>query len=125
MANEVVYYTPSCLLNTFNNSLNQDPAKRIFWIKGVYIGGKGANYNNFYYDILKHENSDACMTLVLPETIRSKLHNQELIEFTAYLTKKIQFSSGRIDLQVNLVELLSRTRAHTQTMKLKHLSYYN
>ncbi len=112
---DAIFYSPTSLLNTFNNSLSQDTAKRIFQMKGVYIAGKGTNYNNFYYDTLKDENSDTCMSLILPGIIRSKLRNQELIEFTAFLTKKIQFSSGKIDLQVNLVELQSQNKStHTE-----------
>jgi len=119
MANESFCYNPLSLLHTFNNSLNQDAVKKIFQIKGIYIAGKGTSYNNFYYDSLKDENSDTSITLVIPGIIRSKLHNQECIEFTAFLTKKIQFSSGKIDLQVNLVELLSTNKASHSEEELK------
>jgi exodeoxyribonuclease VII large subunit len=66
------------------------------------------NYNGSYYDSLKDESSDACVTLIIPGAIRHQVTPQQTIECTAYLTKKVQLNAGRIDLHVSLIELLSQ-----------------
>src|SRR5689334_18364449 len=103
-----VFYNPSSLLNIFTNSLVNDAIKKIFRIKGVYLAGNGINYRGLFYDNLKDETSEAGLTIVIPALVRSQLVNEQIIECSAYLTKKVQLNGGRIELQVNIVELFSQ-----------------
>ena len=93
--------------------------KKAFRIKGIYIPGKGVNYNGFYYDSLKDESSDACVTLIVPAPIRHDLTPQQTIECTGYLTKRVQLNAGKIDLHVNVVELLSQQESLYTEEQLK------
>jgi hypothetical protein len=88
-------------------------------VKGVFTQGKGGNYNGFYYDNLRDEATDACMTLVVPGLIRSQLTQNQTIQCNAYLTKKMQQNAGRIDLQLNVVELLSKSSSTYSETQIK------
>lgn len=114
-----VVYNPSSLLTIFNSTLNNEATRKVFKVKGIYTPGKGANYNGFYYDNLKDETSDACMTLVVPGLIRSQLSPNETIECHAHLTKKVQLNGGRIDLQLNVVQLLAKVSSTYSEAQLK------
>lgn len=112
-------YNPSALLNIFSSTLNNETTRKIFKVKGIYTAGRGTSYNNVYYDTLKDETSDACMTLVIPGLIRAQLSANQLIECNAYLSKKVQLNGGRIDLQLNVVELLSKNSSSYTEAELK------
>jgi hypothetical protein len=56
------------------------------------------------------------MTLIVPGLIRSQLKPNQIIECEAYATKKIQLNGGRIDLHLNVVDVLSK-QASTYTNK--------
>jgi exonuclease VII large subunit len=101
-------YTPHALLHTLGNSLQSPLFNEVFRIKGIYKYGKGVNYNGVYYDILRDEQSESNVTLMTPERLRTSLSEGQLIEVSAFLTKRFQASSGRIDLILTLNELFSR-----------------
>lgn len=103
-----VSYTPQALLHALGNSLQSPLFNEVFRIKGIHKHGKGVNYNGVYYDILRDENSDSNVTLVTPERLRASLPDGQLIEASAFLTKRFQASTGRIDLILTLNELFSR-----------------
>ncbi len=105
-----VMYNPSSLMNIFNNALTNEAVRKTFAIKGRYIPGKGVEYNGYYYDVLKDETSEASMSFVVPAILRNKLQPDQTIECHAYLTKKVQTNAGRIDLQLNLIDILSQER---------------
>src|SRR5687768_16183090 len=114
-----VIYNPSSLLSIFSSTLNNEITQKAFRVKGIYTTGNGINYRGAYYDNLKDEASDACMTLIIPGLIRNQLIQSQIIECNAYLTKKIQLNSGRIDVQLNVVELLSKNSASYTEAQLK------
>src|SRR4051794_27885847 len=117
--NEIISYNPSSLTGIFNNALTIEITKKAFRIRGVYLRGKGVNYNGFYYDAIKDETSDACVTLIVPGAIRQDLTAEQTIECTAYLSKKVQLNAGRIDLQVNVMELLSQQESKYSEEQLR------
>ncbi len=116
---EIISYNPSSLIGIFNNALTLEITKKAFRIRGIYIAGKGVNYNGFYYDSLKDETSDACVTLIVPAPIRHDLTTEQTIECTGYLSKRVQLNAGRIDLHVNVVELLSQQESRYSEEQLK------
>jgi exodeoxyribonuclease VII large subunit len=101
-------HSRSSLVGIFANNLNNDTTRRPIAIKGVYSKGKGNAYGGYYYDSLKDENSDAYITLVVPASIRASLVPNKTIECLAYTSKKIQLLGGRVDLQVNVMEVLTQ-----------------
>lgn len=101
-------YTPQALLHTVGNSIQSPLFNEVFRVKGIYKYGKGVNYNGVYYDILRDEQSDSNITLVTSERLRAGLQDGQLIEASAFLTRRLQPSTARIDLILTLNELFSR-----------------
>ncbi len=116
-----VVYSPSSIVNIFNNALNSEATRRIITAKGTYIPGKGQNYNGYYYDQLRDEASDASITLIVPAIIRADLIAQQTIECQAYLTKKVQANGARIELQLNVTELLHQQESQFTPEQIKAL----
>ena len=120
MANEqTLVYNPSAILNMFGGVINNETTTKVIKVKGLYTEGKGINYRGYYYDNLRDETSEACMTLIVPGLIRSQLKPNQIIECEAYVTKKIQFNGGRIDLQLNVVDVLSKVASTYTDKQLK------
>jgi exodeoxyribonuclease VII large subunit len=117
----VVVYNPSAIVNIFNNALNNEATRRIIIVRGTYIPGKGQNYNGYYYDQLRDETSDASITLIVPAIIRADLIAQQTIECRAYLTKKVQANGARIELQLNITELLHQKESQFTPDQIKAL----
>jgi exodeoxyribonuclease VII large subunit len=111
--------TPSALVNIFSNALSNDATRKPFTIKGIYVPGKGANYSGVYYDSLKDEYSDASITLVVPAILRANLEAGQVIECSAYLTKKVQANGARIELQVNVMEVHSQEESKLTDDQIK------
>ncbi len=116
-----VVYNPSAIVNIFNNALNSEATRKIITARGMYVPGKGQNYNGYFYDQLRDETSDACITLVVPAIIRASLAAQQTIECQAYLTKKVQANGARIELQLNITELLQQKESHFTPEQVKAL----
>src|SRR3954454_25076253 len=117
----VVVYNSSAIVNIFNNALNNEATRRIITVRGTYIPGKGQNYNGYYYDQLKDETSDTCITLIVPAIVRADLIAQQTIECRAYLTKKVQSNGARIELQLNITELLHQKESQFTPDQIKAL----
>src|SRR6266542_2905283 len=116
---EIISCNASSLLSIFNNALTIEITKKEFRIRGIYLPGKGVNYNGFYYDSLKDESSDACVTLILPAPIRHDLTSGQTIECTGYLTKRVELNAGKVALYVNVIELLSQQDSKYTDEQLK------
>jgi exodeoxyribonuclease VII large subunit len=91
----------------------------VFRIKGIYVAGKGMNYGGVFFDSMKDEYSDATITLIVPAFIRANLQSQQLIECSAYLTKKVQLVGARIELQVNVIEVHSQEQSKLTDEQIK------
>ena len=70
--------------------------------------GRGKDYNGVYYDQLKDETSDACICLIVPALVRTRLEKNKTIECYGYITKKVTANGAKIELQLNLTELLAQ-----------------
>src|SRR5437868_7853393 len=116
---EIITYNPAAVLNIFNNALTIEATKKAFRIRAIYLPGKGVNYSGSYYDSLKDESSDSCVTLIVPAVMRHLLIPQQTIEFTGYLTKKVQQNVGKIELHINLIELLSQKESEYSEEQIK------
>jgi len=114
-------YSPAGILNAFANSLTSPVLNEQFAIKGIYKKGKGVNYSGLYYDILKDEYTDANITLVVPEVLRHKLNEGQFIEATTYLSKRVSATTGRIDLLLNLSDVMSSKERAIDEEEVKKL----
>ena len=121
-AEDALSYTPQALLHAVGNSLQSPLFNEVFRIKGIYKVGKGVNYNGVYYDILRDEFSDSNITLVSPERLRTGLSDGQLIEASAFLTRRFQAGTARIDLILTLNELFSRKPAIVSEDETKALA---
>lgn len=112
-------YSPSALLNILNNAFTLNQSKKMVLVKGIFIAGKGTNYNGFFYDILKDEASDASITLIVPALIRNRITPNKTILFWAFITKRVVNNGGRIELQINMSELVEQTHNKYTDEELK------
>ena len=104
-----IFYSASSIVQVFNNAITVPEAKRLIQVKGIYLHGRGVNYGGSYYDQLKDEASDACLTLIVPALIRNTLVQNKTIEFNAFVTRKVVANGGRIELQLTVCDLLNQT----------------
>jgi exodeoxyribonuclease VII large subunit len=108
-AENLVTYSPSAVLNLFNNSISVNQTKRIIQLKGIYVQGKGALYSGYYYDTFRDESSDAAITILLPPLIRNELQPNKTITVNGFITRRIVNSSGSIQIQLTVTDLVEQT----------------
>jgi len=101
-------FTPAALLTALGNTLTSPMLNQVYHVKGIYKAGKGVNYNGYYYDTLKDEYSDTTISLILPAALRLKVKDGQLIEAAAFFNKRQQPAGARIELTLNVTELISR-----------------
>jgi len=104
-----ITYSPSSVLNLFNNALQVQQSRKLIRLKGIYLPGKGANYNGFFYDTIRDESMDAQMTLLVPALVRNELKPEKTIHFWGYISRRVVNNGGRIEVQIVLSELLEQT----------------
>jgi len=114
--------TPSALLQLFNNALSPTPLKTMLLVKGIYKPGKGANYNGYYYDSLKDEATETSLTLIVPALLRGKLAADKTIEFHAFMTKRVVPVGGRIELHLNITDLVAQTQNRYSDKEVRALA---
>jgi exodeoxyribonuclease VII large subunit len=98
-------YSPQGILNIFNNALKVPAEHALIRIKGIYEPGKGIDYYGYYYDSLLDEAAGCNMTLKVPALIRERLVPGRLIEFTGFVTRKLEEKGGNIKIHLNLTAL--------------------
>jgi exodeoxyribonuclease VII large subunit len=103
-------YSPSAILNLFNNSVNISQSKRMIQLRGVFLQGRSSAYNGYYYDTLRDESSDAQLTLITPAMIRNELQLNKTITVNGFITKRVMNSSGSIQVQLTVTDLVEQTQ---------------
>lgn len=104
-----VIYSPSAVLNLFNNSISVKQTQRIIQLRGVFVMGKGTFYNGSYYDSLRDESSDAQITLIVPALIRNELQPNKTVTINGFITRRVVSNASRIDIQLTVTELVEQT----------------
>jgi exonuclease VII large subunit len=102
-------YSPSAVLNLFNNAISVSQVKKLIQLKGIFQLGKGHNYSGYYYDSLRDESSDAQLIIVVPALIRNGLEAGKTITVNGYITRKVVNNASRIDLQLTITEVVAQT----------------
>lgn len=100
-------YTPSSLINIFNDTLNVKVINDIFDIKGIYINQNMKEYSGYYYERIKDIHCANKVTLVLPTKIKQLLKENYIYIFRGYLKRKIT-AEGNIQLNFNVIKLMSQ-----------------
>ncbi len=103
-SNEIICYNPASIVGIFNNALTIEITKKAFRVRGVYIAD---------------ENSDACVTLLVPASIRHNLTADQTIEFSAYLSKRVQPNAGKIEVHINVIEIFSQQESQYSEEQLE------
>jgi exodeoxyribonuclease VII large subunit len=103
-----INYTPSAILQLFNNALTPPATKKMLQLRGIYQPGKGMAYNGFFYDTLRDETTDAQLTLIVPALVRSALIAGKTIECWGFITRRVVPAGGRIEVHVNLSQLVAQ-----------------
>lgn len=99
-------YSPQAILNIFNNAIKAPAAEHtLIRVKGIYEPGKGVDYYGYYYDTLSDEATGSSMTLKVPAIMRERLVPYKVIDFTGFVTRKLEEKGGAIRIHLNLSEL--------------------
>lgn len=120
--NREISYTPSAILNILSNSISLPQIKKVIQCKGIYSHGKGSNYNGYYYDQLRDDAGDSVLTLLVPALIREKLTSGKTIVFNGYITKKIGNAPGRIEIQLNITEIIEQVNNSFSDIDLQSIA---
>jgi len=105
----IITYSPAAVLNLFNNSISINQTKRIVQLKGIYIQGKGNQYSGYFYDTFRDESSDAAITILVPPLIRNELQPNKTVTVNGFVTKRVINSSGSIQIQLTVTDLVEQT----------------
>jgi exodeoxyribonuclease VII large subunit len=111
--------TPTSLVHLFANSVPTDFAKDLKRVKGIYVQGKDMVYAGKYYDVLRDETGEASITLLVPALLREQLQNNQVIELIGFLQKRVQAKGARIDLQLEIMEIIGQAQAAFNEDELK------
>jgi len=111
--------TPGSLVHLFANSVPMDFAKELKRVKGIYVQGKDMVYGGKYYDVLRDEAGEASITLLVPALLREQLRNGEVIELIGFLQKRVQAKGARIDLHLEISEIVGQAKGSFNEEELK------
>ena len=101
-------YSPSAIINIIQNVYVTPQEKKLIGLRGIYNQKGKTNYRGVWYDELKDESTDSCITLIVPALLRNQLTHNKTIELICYITKKAE-KNGTIALQANMTDLLNQT----------------
>jgi len=104
------FYTTRAILNLFNNALKVNEERVLIDVRGLYVPGNGTEYRGFFYDSLYEEGTESNLTLVTPAIIRKNLTPGKLVEFSCFITRRID-DKGSIRLTLNMSELYNQAEA--------------
>lgn len=118
------YYSPAAIVSILNASIGIKEEKKIIQMRGIFRKIGTANYGGFYYYRLKDEASDYQITLVTPAILHNQLNDNRTIEFNAYINRRIS-KIGQIEIQINLIDLISQQANKYTEEDLKKLYILN
>ena len=110
-SNESFLHTPAALIHLFANSIQFDASREMKRVKGLYVQGKDVVYAGKYYDMLRDETGEASITFLVPALFREQLEDGQIIEVIGFLQKRIVAKGARVELQLELTEVLGQDKA--------------
>lgn len=122
------YYGPSEILKSYKSFLTADYYSRReghirIYMQGLYMHGKGQNYQGFYYDQLRDAACNECIIIKIPMTLRSQLKVNSLINVAGILEYNVQgaYSSIQLTLEVTWAETVQTNAVSESDLKRNEL----
>lgn len=115
--NKTLQVNPICpmqLLSQMNEMMSKESNLfgQVLYIKGVFKYGNNANYNNYYYDFLKDENTTAQAKILMPSLIRLKIKPDSLVILCGMLTKRVDHIRSSIEILFRVDSLVEEVKPH-------------
>jgi hypothetical protein len=117
--NDSFLHTPAALVHLFANSISFDASREMKRVKGLYVQGKDLVYAGKYYDVLRDETGDASITFLVPAMFREQLTDGQIIEVVGFLQRRVVAKGARIELQLELTEILGQDKASFHPEEIK------
>lgn len=113
--NKTLQVNPLCpmqLLSQMNEMMSKESNLfgQVLYIKGVFRYGNNANYNNYYYDFLKDENTTAQAKILVPALIRQKIKPESLVILCGMLTKRVDHIRSSIEILFRVDSLVEEVK---------------
>lgn len=103
-------YTPSSVLEAYNNILVSDLDGKTIILKGIYVADPSPNsklYGGYYYDHLKDENGQGDIVIKVSPTIRQKFKQNGLFTISGVVNRKVRANTSSINVSVLVDEILN------------------
>lgn len=116
-------YNPSELLNIFSDILaRQNTSSKVIYLRGVYFKQRYNPGWAYAYDLLRDENDQQEMTIMIAPSLRDELKDGALIQVGGTLTRKVN-TKGYIQLvfQVSRIEVVKEQIISEEDMKKAEL----
>lgn len=79
-------------------SKNSNLLGNVIYLRGVYMpNNKGTQYKGYCYDLLRDENNNATITIIVPAILRNKLKQHKVVVLAGMLVKKLDGAKGQIE----------------------------
>ena len=119
----ITAYCPSEIVDIFSDFLSRAGlGSKVVFVTGIYARTAKQNYNGWYYDTLKDQNSDQELSLMIPQGLRDELENGSLVTVGGTVYKKAG-NRGNIQLgfKVSRVETLQQQAVSEEDMNRAEL----
>lgn len=116
-------YNPSELLNIFSDILaKQNTSSKVIYLRGVYFKQKYNPGWAYAYDLLRDENDQQELTIMIAPSLRDELKDGALIQVGGTLTRKVN-TKGYIQLvfQVSRIDVVKEQVISEEDMKKSEL----
>lgn len=103
-------YTPSSVLEAYNNILVSDLDGKPIILKGIYVADPSPNsklYGGYYYDHLKDENGQGDIVIKVSPTIRQKFKQNGLFTISGVVNRKVRANTSSINISLLVDEILN------------------
>ena len=117
------HYCPSEIVDIFSDFLSRvGLGSKVVFVTGIYMKTARMQYGNYYYDILRDQNSDQELSLMMPQNLRDDLEHGSLVTVGGTIYKKAG-NKGNIQLgfKVSRVETLRQQAVSEDDMKRSEL----
>lgn len=119
-----IFYSPASIVAILNAGIAIKEEKKVIQMRGIFKKEGKQNYGGSYYNRLKDEASDYQMTLITSALLHHQLEDNKTIEFNGFITRKLD-RSGRIEIQINMIDLISQRVNKYSDEEIKKISVIN
>lgn len=84
---------------------------QLFYIKGIFKCGNNVQYNQYYYDNLKDENTPTQVKILVPAILRQRIKPDSLMIFCGMLTKRIDSYKSSFELHFRVDSIVEEVKS--------------